>query len=311
MLPSWAAERWAGQRWHEMPFSRYFTQSSMLKTTSENWDLRVTSVWSSCFLTLLHSLCSLWFPSSSHLGSHSSPKQILSFKAGESCKASWTAGSCPVPAPEESLVDLSRDVSPGASHLWAHKVWQNLNCVSHPYFLWGRDCTLTCELFSRNLCLDPDLASSIYNSLNSASSLKNSSDFEQLCALGLFLGFLILRKNALASMKPITGDESPEQTFPTCIFSQLSYTLKVLCRQQPLLASQRGTLSSAVPNGVAQSLSQRHLCFAHLRGLHTWGCAAFPRDQDFLGRAGKWGILTPLWNNLQSQPVCTDNLQPG
>lgn len=100
-----------------MPFSRYFTHSSVLKTTRENWDFRMTSVGSSCFLPLLHSLCSLWFPSSPHLGSHSSLKQILSFKAGEGCKASWTTGSCPVSAPEESLVDLSRDVSPEASHL--------------------------------------------------------------------------------------------------------------------------------------------------------------------------------------------------
>lgn len=152
MLPSWAAERWAGQRWNKMPFSSYFIHSSLLKTTSENWDFRVTSVWSSCFFPLLHSLCSLWFASSSHLGSHSSPKQILSFKAGENCKASWTAGSCPMPAPGESLTDLSRDVSPGAPYLWTHKVWQNLNCISHPYFLW-EEIALSHVTFSQEICV--------------------------------------------------------------------------------------------------------------------------------------------------------------
>lgn len=87
-------------------------------------------------------------------------------------------------------------------------------CIPHPYFLWGRGCTLIRKFFPRNLCLDPDLASSIYNSLKSASSPRNSSDFEQLCALGLFLGFLILRKNVLALMKTNNQRRKPQADFP-------------------------------------------------------------------------------------------------
>ncbi|KAM6314497.1 coiled-coil domain-containing protein 91 [Podargus strigoides] len=54
------------------------------------------------------------------------------------------------------------------------------------------------SILPRKLCPDPDLASTVWNGLNSGSSPRNSSDLERLCALGLFLGFLILRRNALA-----------------------------------------------------------------------------------------------------------------
>lgn len=90
-------------------------------------------------------------------------------------------------------------------------------------------------------------------------------------------------------------------TFWRCILSQLNYTLKMLCRQRLLLASQRGTSSFAVLIRAALSLPQPNTTLCLPPGCFHLRKYCFPQGLRISEQGGKQGARKPSWNNPQCQ----------